>query len=375
MQLSETIKLYPTKYQKDLIVDAMSEYISSVNSVVSIASSGTSIKKYSSKDINANLPSTIRGQICRDARSIVNKHYKECRKAVLRNRKFAKQGKDLRVLAPKMPVLKKPVCYINNQNFKVYSDSIEFPMIVDNKSKRIKVKCSITDRQYSLISTAKLGTMRIVFKNNKLCAQIVYEVPEVIYNSNENVMGVDLGIKCPAVCYTNDGKVKFIGNGRKNKWLKRFYRHQRKKLQSAKKDKVVKRIANKESNVFKDIDHKLSAEIVKTAVSNNVKTIRLERLQNIRSTTRKSRKNNHSLHNWSFYRLAQFIEYKAKLSGISVEYVNPAYTSQYCPHCGELNHAEDRNYKCKCGYHTHRDIVGAINICHSTAICGKSISA
>lgn len=105
MQLSETIKLYPTKYQKDLIVDAMSEYISSVNSVVFIASSGTSIKKYSSKDISANLPSAIRAQVCRDARSIVNKHYKACRKAILRNRKFAKQGKDLRVLAPKLALL------------------------------------------------------------------------------------------------------------------------------------------------------------------------------------------------------------------------------------------------------------------------------
>ncbi|MBO5566997.1 MAG: IS200/IS605 family accessory protein TnpB-related protein, partial [Succinivibrio sp.] len=43
--------------------------------------------------------------------------------------------------------------------------------------------------------------------------------------------------------------------------------------------------------------------------------LKLERLANIRSTTRSSRKNNHSLHSWSFYRLSQFIEYKAKLAG------------------------------------------------------------
>ena len=104
----------------------------------------------------------------------------------------------------------------------------------------------------------------------------------------------------------------------------------------------------------------------------HIKTIKLEQLTNIRSTTRKSRKNNHSLHNWSFYRLAMFIEYKAKLEGISVEFVNPAYTSQKCPVCGNVHRAQDRNYSCSCGYHAHRDILGAYNICNSTEHVGGS---
>ena len=48
---------------------------------------------------------------------------------------------------------------------------------------------------------------------------------------------------------------------------------------------------------MRDIDHKLSHDIVETAVAHNVKIIKLEQLSNIRSTTRTSRKNNHSLHN------------------------------------------------------------------------------
>ena len=103
--------------------------------------------------------------------------------------------------------------------------------------------------------------------------------------------------------------------------------------------------------------------------------IKLEQLRNIRSTTRKSRKNNHSLHTWSFYRLAQFIEYKAKLAGISVEYVNPAYTSQTCPICGNVHHANDRNYTCECGFHIHRDLLGAMNICNSTEFVGDRQTA
>ena len=114
---------------------------------------------------------------------------------------------------------------------------------------------------------------------------------------------------------------------------------------------------------MRDIDHKISRSIVNEAIKNNVGIIKLEALSGIRSTTRTSRKNNHSLHSWSFYRLAQFIEYKARIAGIQVIYVNPAYTSQRCPHCGSVSHADDRKYVCEnCGYHSHRDRIGAVNI-------------
>ena len=49
--------------------------------------------------------------------------------------------------------------------------------------------------------------------------------------SNDNVMGVDLGIKCPAVSYCPDGSVKFYGNGRKNKYIRRHYNNLRKRFQ------------------------------------------------------------------------------------------------------------------------------------------------
>ena len=135
---------------------------------------------------------------------------------------------------------------------------------------------------------------------------------------------------------------------------------------------AVRHINSKEQRIMKDIDHKLSRQIVNEAVKHNVSVIRLETLNNIRNSTRKSRKNNHSIHTWSFYRLAMYIEYKAKLAGITIEYVDPAYTSQKCPKCGDIHHAEDRSYVCTCGYHTHRDIVGAMNICASTERVGGS---
>ena len=371
MQLSETIKLYMSKTEYQLVKEAMTEYINTVNGLVSDAINGVSISKYTTANVKAGLPSALTNQCIRDAKSIVKKYNEACRDAEHKNVKLAKQGKNITITAT-LPVLKKPCCYINNQNFKIKGDYIEFPVMVNGKSKRLSVKTKMTDNQKSIFASNKLGTMRIVYKNNKIVAQIVYETAEPTYSDDGNVMGVDLGIKCPAVSYVSDGGVKFFGNGRKNKYMRRHYKYLRQKLQKAKHIDAVKRINDKEQRVMKDIDHKISHDIVETAVAHNVKVIKLERLANIRSTARTSRKNNHSLHNWSFYRLAQFIEYKAKLAGIAVEYVNPAYTSQTCPVCGNVHHANDRNYTCKCGFHIHRDVLGAMNICNSTEYVGDS---
>lgn len=372
MQLSETLKLYMTREQKLLIVMAMNEYISTVNSLVSVATNGTSISKYTTVNVNASLPSALINQCIRDAKSIVNKYNKDCRKVSTKNKKLVKQKSNIMIKEPTVPVLKRPCCYINNQNFKIKDNCIEFPVLINGKSRRIAIRTSMTNKQKLIFANAKLGTMRIVYKGNKIVAQIVYEVYEPEYTDDGNVMGIDLGIKCPAVSYISDGSVKFYGNGRKNKYMRRHYKYLRKKLQKTKHIDAIERINNKEQRIMKDIDHKISHDIIKTAVAHDVKVIKLERLANIRSTTRISRKNNPSLHTWSFYRLTQFIEYKAKLAGIKVEYVNPAYTSQKCPVCGNIHHANDRNYTCSCGFHIHRDVLGAINICSSTEYVGDS---
>ena len=104
-----------------------------------------------------------------------------------------------------------------------------------------------------------------------------------------------------------------------------------KSWEKQKKDKVIAKINDKESRWMKDIDHKISREIIEDAIKMDVKIIQLEQLSGIRERNKKDRKNNHSLHTWSFYRLQQFIEYKARLAGIKVEYINPENTSKRCP--------------------------------------------
>ncbi|PEP88494.1 zinc ribbon domain-containing protein, partial [Bacillus toyonensis] len=42
------------------------------------------------------------------------------------------------------------------------------------------------------------------------------------------------------------------------------------------------------------------------------------------------------------------------------------------PKCIEKNKAQNRKYKCPCGFEEHRDIVGAMNIRYATVVGGSS---
>ncbi|WP_368974252.1 RNA-guided endonuclease InsQ/TnpB family protein [Caldifermentibacillus hisashii] len=347
------IKLLPTKEQALTLTEMSKTYISTINDLVSEMVKEKKNTKKTSKNIDVSLPSAVKNQAIKDAKSVFKK---------------AKKTKFETV-----PVLKKPMCIWNNQNYSFDFTHIYLPIMIDGKPKKTPIRALLVDkdnRNFNLLKQ-KLGTLRITKKSNKWVAQISVTIPTV-KKTGVKVMGVDLGLKIPAVAVTDDEKVRFFGNGRENKYKKRKFRSVRKALGKKKKLNAIRNSKNKEQRWMKDKDHKISRAIVNFAKENKVSVIRLERLANIRQTTRTSRKNEKNLHTWSFYRLSQFIEYKANLEGIEVEYVNPAYTSQTCPRCSEKNKAQDRKYKCKCGFEKHRDIVGAMNIRYAPVVDGNS---
>ena len=71
-------------------------------------------------------------------------------------------------------------------------------------------------------------------------------------------------------------------------------------------------------------------------------------------------------HAWAFRRLYQYTEYKAKMFGIEVEQVSPAYTSQRCSSCGfthEANRRSKHQFVCqKCEYELNADYNASKNI-------------
>ena len=65
---------------------------------------------------------------------------------------------------------------------------------------------------------------------------------------------------------------------------------------------------------------------------------------------------------WSFVPLQSFVAYKAKRSGIKIEYVEPAYTSQTCASCGALGARRGDVFSCTTCGTVHADVNAAVNI-------------
>ena len=179
--------------------------------------------------------------------------------------------------------------------------------------------------------------------------------------NNELVMGIDLGINYP-LYYATNGNAYIKGHiGDRDSFLKERMVFQRrfKELQQLqctqggrgrkKKLEPLEKLREKERNWVRTKNHIFSREIIKNALHLGTGTIKMEKLTNFG----KDREGNpedakkYILRNWSYFELQTMIEYKAKMEGIKVLYVNPAYTSKRCSCCGEIGERKEQAvFKC-----------------------------
>ncbi|HBF0843513.1 TPA: RNA-guided endonuclease InsQ/TnpB family protein [Clostridioides difficile] len=216
-------------------------------------------------------------------------------------------------------------------------------------------------------------------KNNKdVILNLVIDIPQNsnVYKPVEGrTLGVDLGVAVPIYMCLNDDTYKRKGLGDINNFLRVRQQMQtrRRKLQKdltltnggkgrKKKTQLLDKLQENEKNFVKTYSHALSKRVVEFAKSNKCEYINIEKLT-------KDGFDNIILRNWSYFELQKMIEYKAEREGITVRYVNPAYTSQKCSRCGEIdkeNRQTQANFKCtKCGFELNADHNAAINIARS----------
>ena len=221
---------------------------------------------------------------------------------------------------------------------------------------------SVGEYQHGLLASRK-GESDLVYQGGVFYLLAVCDVPEPDQQTVEGVLGVDLGIINLAT--DSDGERY---SGRRVERKRRWYADLRGRLQqrgSLSAKRHLRKLAGKQRSFQKDTNHRIAKQLVQKA-KDTKRAVGLENLTHIRArtTVRKSGRARHS--NWSFGQLRTFISYKARLAGVPVWLVDPAYTSQRCSACG---HSERRNRKNQaefccvmCGHTAHADCNAALNI-------------
>ena len=236
--------------------------------------------------------------------------------------------------------------------------------IVSINSINGRLKIPIVIGKYTSLEGKSIkGQANIIFENNKFFLNVVVEVPDGIPFTPKGTLGIDKGIVNIAV--TSDGDVfsgKQIDTVRE-RTTKTKRALQKKGTKSAKRH--LKKIGKKESRFRKDVNHCISKKIVAKA-KDTCRSIVLEDLSGIRDRQTVRRADRQRFGSWAFYQLDSFIEYKAKLAGVPVIYIDPRNTSRTCSVCGFVSKSNRKSqslFSCKsCGFTSNADLNASTNI-------------
>ena len=185
-------------------------------------------------------------------------------------------------------------------------------------------------------------------------------VPENAIIEPETYLGVDRNTTSHIAVVGNPVTGKILKLGKQAEHVHKKYKNMRKILQKNGKYRKMKRTKRRESRIEKDINHKVSKKIVQEAKHKGM-GIKLEYIKGIRDA-KPGRNFSYFLNSWSFYQLERMIEYKARLLGIPVVYVDPYHTSRECSMCGHIGNRSGKSFKCQCGHVDHADANASFNI-------------
>ncbi|MGY2975875.1 putative transposase [Thermostichus sp. MS-CIW-37] len=203
--------------------------------------------------------------------------------------------------------------------------------------------------------------------------QICVETEPFPRQRTDRVLGVDLGRT--DIAHTSEGD---NWNGQQLSRVRDRYSKLRAVLQQkASKGtrssrrrcrELLQRLSGKERRFQAWLNHRISKAVVSRAKATN-SAIALENLTGIRERINqqpRSKAERRRANSWAFYQLRQFLEYKARVAGVSLILVPPAYTSQTCHRClhihpdPEQSYRSGKKFKCgHCGWEGDADFNGA----------------
>ena len=179
---------------------------------------------------------------------------------------------------------------------------------------------------------------------------------------NEKAVGIDVGLEHFAVLSNGQeiSNPRFFQKGQKAlaKAQKKLSKAEKGSKERRKRGKVAAKIHESISNCRKDFCHKESRKIIDQYQYICVEDLDIKKMVEGSSFAK-------SITDASWKQFRQFLTYKAAEAGRKLGLVNPAYTTQTCSECKQVQvkKLSEREHKCsQCGYRATRDFNAARNI-------------
>lgn len=268
----------------------------------------------------------------------------------------------LRKIKPPKPrpyplILRRDVIRLERQDTKIASWWLKFPVfgVRGGIWLGLKPHCDVP-------LDCSLREAKLIRRKNSwfIHLTIQREVSEPIIGERP-ILAIDLGERYLATVCGSDGIRPQI-LGQEVRGIRRHYSWLRKRLGERKLLSIIKKVGHLEKRKVNDICHKISRQIVNQARETG-SVIVLGNLKGIRGKA-KGRRMRRIVSHMPYYRLTQFIKYKAAWDSIPVVVIPETYTSKTCHRCGCLGSRPHQGlFLCpSCGLQYSADLNGAQNI-------------
>ena len=246
------------------------------------------------------------------------------------------------------------------------------------------------------ISDNYLFLKNVIFKNtdtikqikiyppegNKCDIIVIYEVEDVmLLPDNGRYLSIDLGLHNLMTCYDSTNGNTFIA-GRKYLSICNYFNKEIARVQSQwsslqsgkgvkypKSSKHIQRLHKKKNNSINDYLHKVTRYIISYCVENQINTVVIGDITNIRKDNNLGNVTNQKLHSLPFAKIYMMLQYKLEMKGITLVKQNEAYTSQTSPLSKNVSkESAQKSNRIKRGIYKdgdnvwNADCVGAFNI-------------
>ena len=222
------------------------------------------------------------------------------------------------------------------------------------------------------------GQCQLIYEKKKWFLLLNYNPPKKdgFLLDPDKTLGIDMGVAYAVYCSSRDCRGTFtIPGDEVIEYAKKLEARKYAKQKQARycgEGRIGHGTRTRVSYVYKEedaianfrdtINHRYSKAVVEYAVKNGFGRIQMEELKGVKEDTGFPKR----LLHWTYFDLQTKIVNKAKEYGIEVVKIEPAYTSQRCSRCGNIdkaNRPSQAEFRCtECGFECNADYNASQNI-------------